>query len=391
LPIDEPVFYRRASDYTDRFLELLETAVTDRLRTSRVGVFMSGGVDSTSLAAMACRVLRRSGGDPEVRAFTTLVRGVADGKERHYAHLVADHLGMPIFYRVPDEEETSLDTGVPPAHTPEPAYDPTRAAGDHEHYRRVASYNRVCFYGEGPDNALEYEWRAYLEYLLRERRYGRLIRDVCSLMVLHRRIPLLSSLPRRLKGRRTPGGWQLRYPEWLNADFERRLELPARWAEWEARVSKETQHPVRPAGYGSFNGVLWEAFFRDYDAELMRAPLEVRHPFVDLRLLRYMLSVPAVPWCREKYLLRRSMRGIIPWVVLRRHKASVSRELELQDVGRRWRLLCFPHLLARFVDIERIAEDKKFTFAPSWRYTYSLSCWLTELEGEQGTLKGEVS
>ena len=53
LPIDEPVFFRRDEDYVDRFKELLDQAVDDRLRTKKICVFMSGGLDSPTLAATA--------------------------------------------------------------------------------------------------------------------------------------------------------------------------------------------------------------------------------------------------------------------------------------------------------------------------------------------------
>src|SRR6185369_11489285 len=61
LPIEEPVFYRRQRDYVAHFQELLRTAVGDRLRVGRVGVFMSGGLDSPSLAATARELLRGRG------------------------------------------------------------------------------------------------------------------------------------------------------------------------------------------------------------------------------------------------------------------------------------------------------------------------------------------
>ena len=48
LPVDEPIQYRRLDDYTDRFKELLRDSVKDRLRTDRVGIFMSGGIDSSA-------------------------------------------------------------------------------------------------------------------------------------------------------------------------------------------------------------------------------------------------------------------------------------------------------------------------------------------------------
>ena len=77
-------------------------------------------------------------------------------------------------------------------------------------------------------------------------------------------------------------------------------------------------------GYGSFHTPRWEALFKSLDAEEMAVPLKVRHPFLDLRLLRYMLAVPAMPWCKEKYLERRAMRGVLPDSVLWRPKLSLT-------------------------------------------------------------------
>ena len=34
LPVDEPIHFRRADDYTDRFTELVQRATRDRLRTA---------------------------------------------------------------------------------------------------------------------------------------------------------------------------------------------------------------------------------------------------------------------------------------------------------------------------------------------------------------------
>ena len=51
-------FIPQVEDYVDRFKELLDQAVDDRLRTKKICVFMSGGLDSPTLAATACRLLR---------------------------------------------------------------------------------------------------------------------------------------------------------------------------------------------------------------------------------------------------------------------------------------------------------------------------------------------
>jgi asparagine synthetase B (glutamine-hydrolysing) len=107
LPIDEPVFFRKDDDYVDRFRELLDQAVDDRLRTKKIGVFMSGGLDSPAMAAAASRILRGRSAACEVRAFTTVIEGF-DGNERHFARMVAEHLGIPIHFR--DLTESVLDS-----------------------------------------------------------------------------------------------------------------------------------------------------------------------------------------------------------------------------------------------------------------------------------------
>ena len=53
LPTEGRVRYRHARDYVDRFSELFRDAVADRVGTSDVGVWASGGLDSTSILATA--------------------------------------------------------------------------------------------------------------------------------------------------------------------------------------------------------------------------------------------------------------------------------------------------------------------------------------------------
>src|SRR5690349_7191750 len=100
VPVDEPVHYARAADYTDRFTELLRRAVRDRTRTRRAAVFMSGGIDSTTLAATALAVLRERPEDFFLQALTCVYDRLIPDAERRYAGLVAEHLRIPITYDV---------------------------------------------------------------------------------------------------------------------------------------------------------------------------------------------------------------------------------------------------------------------------------------------------
>jgi asparagine synthase (glutamine-hydrolysing) len=385
LPVDEPVFFRRSADYVDRFNELVDAAVSDRLRTDRVSLFMSGGLDSTAIAAVASRVFRRQGRPNGVRAFTTIVDGL-DAGEGRFARLVAERLNIAI----------SIDDGGDPAfdpewqtrriHTPSPVRNVAGLVTDTAAYAEMLRHSRVAFYGEGPDNALQYEWQPYMRYLRRRRRFVRVAGDVLRHVRSHRRLPLQSLVPRMLRARRERGRWDLSYPRWLNPELERRFKLRERWTEVQDPPTPDVVHPVRPAAYYSFSGPEWEALFRGFDPEETGFPLDVRHPYVDLRVLRYLLSVPVVPWCRSKHLIRRAMKGVLPEDLLARPKTGLSSDPDYDAANR----LGLPPLspatdFDRFVDVRRVPEvsrssmiDFRADFRPR-----ALNFWLANLDGSR--------
>ncbi len=58
----KPIRFRRDQEYVDAFVDLFDRAVEDSLRSaSPVGIMLSGGLDSTSVAASAARTLARTG------------------------------------------------------------------------------------------------------------------------------------------------------------------------------------------------------------------------------------------------------------------------------------------------------------------------------------------
>ena len=328
MPVDEPVYYKRSSDYVDRFTELLNLAVRERTRTPWIGVFMSGGLDSSTLAATASRLSDRR---PALEAFTAVFDRLIPDEERYYSGLVAQRLGIPIHYRVRDDNVIDPEWSRRPIRTPEPAAYSVARAQELDRYRSLAEHGRVYFYGEGPDNALTYEWQPYLAYLARGRRWTRLTQGIFQHVVAHRRIlPMdtILSYGRRVAGEADEPG----FPPWLDDGFAARTDARARWEAM--RTPSDAPHPVRPAGFRSFASPLWQRVFEATDPGYTEAPVEVRHPYLDLRLLRYMLSVPPLPWCRRKHLMRQAMRNILPEEVLRRDKAPVAGSPVFQTVQR---------------------------------------------------------
>jgi asparagine synthase (glutamine-hydrolysing) len=63
-----------------------------------------------------------------------------------------------------------------------------------------------------------------------------------------------------------------------------------------------------------------------YNPGVTRSPVEVRYPFLDLRIMEYMLAIPSFPWAFQKTLLRAAMTGRLPEKIRRRPKTPLPSE-----------------------------------------------------------------
>jgi asparagine synthase (glutamine-hydrolysing) len=331
LPIDEPIHFRRAADYAERFHELLAEALRDRLRSRRAAVLMSGGVDSPTLAAVSKSVLREDPSPYTLEAITSVYDRLIPDQERRYATLVADHLKIPIRFDVRDDETSIADWERVRIQTPEPVENPPAFAAGLEFMRKVAADRPILLYGEGPDNALRYEWRPYLAHLAATRQIRPLARAIASDFMMHRRVPLLWSLRRIARPPQKEPAYI--WPEWLNPAFAERCGCRERWNVHEALLNASTtEHPTRPGGHHSFAAVVWQELFEECDLTGAMGRAEIRFPYLDLRVLRYLLAVPPVPWCRNKMIIRRAMRTALPRDVLRRPKSGVPGHPDFERV-----------------------------------------------------------
>jgi len=388
MPVDEPQYFSDPDDYTERFRELVRAAVSDRLRTKHVGVFMSGGLDSTTLAFTAVEIMRKRSTPSVPIAFTTVLDGIVDNNEAAFVAMVAKKLQIPVHYH--RMQFGYLDDKL--ESTPEPVGDPLAMQWERRQFSWISSQARMCLYGEGPDNALSYEWRPHLSYLIAQRRLLRLAHDLVFHMLAHRRIPLLPTVFRNLRKKPEVIGLTLHYPTWFETSFESHLDLRGRWNQYMDKRIDLTVHPVHPKAYESFIGPLWAPLFEGFDAANTSAPLVVSHPYVDLRLLRYLLSVPVLPWCRSKYLVRRAMRGALPAAVLQRPKSPLT-----SDPAWEWaRQAALPPLhpsaaLATYVRTDLVSKDLQSPgiFRANLRVR-GLNQWLNHLEAPANLNKRRV-
>jgi asparagine synthase (glutamine-hydrolysing) len=324
LPVEDPILYKRADDYVEQFKDLLRSAVRDRLRTDRVGVFMSGGLDSPALAATAREILAARSSSYDLRAYTFVYDRLIWHDERHYAGLVADALGIPIHFLVADGYGLYERWEQPELHTPEPVHNPIGLALGFDQFAEVKSHCRVMLHGEDPDSAMYYEWQPYVLHLLKTFRWGRLLRDLWWHARFHREAPIWGGLRNRLR-RARPDGRVAAQPNWIRPEI---LKLATSAAAGQGQP--RAVHPFHPVAYNWLTEPSWDALFEGLDAAVTSFPVEVRHPYMDVRVVRYLLAIPRIPWCRSKYLIRRAFHGVLPDAVLRRPKTPLRSDPVLE-------------------------------------------------------------
>ena len=327
------VRYRDNESYVEHFREILSRAVRDRLHTDRVAISMSGGLDSTSLAAIASE-------HAEVAGFTVVYDTLIPDEERHYSDLAAKHLGIPVTHL--NADQYSLFDGE--MDLPEPFLVSALTGQFNELLRLCAGFSSVALTG--------YDGDAFM----------------------HEPAQSIRTRIRRMLRNADP------MPEWIDDDFARRTNLRERWEQfWSSRNEGK-----RPAAMRALNSKIWTSLFEGYDRGATKLNLDVRHPFLDIRLIEYLLSIPTKPWCVNKHILRCAMSNKLPAAVLNREKTGLMGDPALQLVRRasvRW-LDSFevnPQLRA-FVDLTRrrpVAEEKTPDALWSSLRVFALNYWLT--------------
>jgi len=318
-PTDGRIRYRRDEDYIEHFLLLMGAAVRDRIRTDRVGIWLSGGMDSSTVAALA-RETAEADGAPELRAYTVSVEKLMADDEASLARQVAKFLQIPI--RVMQRESLRLvdhsdQAGPIPS---EPIENPF-FAGLYEEYKRIAEDCRVTLSGEGSDNLQYFQMWPYAQDLLRRREWRRFFADGSHFLRV-RPFPWKGIRYRvqRLAGRAD----RPKLPRWIAPDFAKRVDLAARWAKYSA-LPKTPAHPVKPKAHASMSLPQWSRFFELTDPGASHWPVETRYPFLDLRVVNYLLAIPPFPWAFHKRLLRQAMANRLPENICRRPKTPLAK------------------------------------------------------------------
>ena len=264
-----------------------------------------------------------------------------------FRSVVTAHLGVA--QQVIDSEQLNYDPNwrLRPAAHAEPSWAATEPAARGADRQAMAQQAAVWLYGEGPDNALTFEWRVYLRWLVGNRRWWQLLRALISY-----------AATKSIKEWDTTMGRWLGRPQvtWPEPDVS--YIRPAPGNEVAPQAATPAVLTWRPRALNSFRGAQWPFMLETLDTEYASTAIDWRHPFLDLRVLEFMLATPPIPWGRRKRLIRRAMRGRLPQEILERDKTPLHHDL-LAD-----QLRASPPVMPtkgsrieEFVDLERLPAD----------------------------------
>lgn len=309
----EPSRIRGRSDeeLAEEFRSLLEQAVRSRLRASTpVGILMSGGLDSGSLASLASRMLA-----PEALVTISYVFDeLKECDEREYIQTIIDRYGVRSIQIPCDDAWPWRDWESWPRPPNQPEVNPYRLLKERAYRRAHEEGLRVLMPGAFGDNLYcgEEDWLADLfrDGRLREaaRELQRHIRYAGWGATL--RSNYLRRAGRRLLGLRRP---RRSAPAWLTPHSTAFLGDARAWFEpdFEVRDNLLGDHVAQDAAYETFSA--------------SRHGVELRHPYRDRRLVEFVLALPAYQLYNRgyyKYILRRAMRDHLPQPILARLQSS---------------------------------------------------------------------
>lgn len=317
-------------------LELLRRAVRRQLISDvPIGVMLSGGLDSSALTAL----MAEARGDSDFHTFSLAFRRPSFDESK-YARMVARKFGTT--HHVIDVEPGSVWSALrkQAAYIDEPYADgsaiPTfllaRAARDHVTVLLAGEGGDELF--AGYDTHLAFKYReGYLKVPRPARKLlGAAIR---KLPVSHRKLSLEFKLKRFLQAAENDPAashfsWRAVASPELVAELTGSRPDPADLGVELFRRTCAALPPQDPIARLTFLDCLYhlpDDLMIKCDRMTMAFSLEARVPYTDLELVRFVMSLPdsvRFPGRKQKFLLRRAMRGILPPEVINKKKVGLE-------------------------------------------------------------------
>lgn len=318
IPSDLPLIrYKKHTEYLEHFNDIFAKSVADRIRTDRISILMSGGMDSTAIAATTRRLQQENKiSNVNIQAFTAVYDRIMPCQERYYAGIAAKHLDIPIHYICGD----SYTLMRPFVLTTFPLEAETLAFWM-EINKSIALNARVALTGASADNLLAY---SPVIVTLKEVNPLRVILDLYRLKKQYGKMPPLGTgLGSLIRGKSSKNSLMsyFPFPDYFNPIFESNMKLREVWDELYSQKSAN-RHPRHPVAHNFLVGIDWHT--DDMIMESSFTLAEERDPYLDIRLVEFLFSIPSTPWFFRKHILRESMHTMLPKETINRPKTILG-------------------------------------------------------------------
>ena len=339
----------------EEFHDVLGASVRDRLRGPGAAILLSGGLDSSALAVTA----RRTMPGAALHAVTVSWSRMIADDEAALARLVAEATGIPheVWEYSPDEGLL----GGTPFRTPEPVPDPEPRVWRAQ-AARLQALAPVVLIGEDVDALLT---PPTLLSQLRDEGVGRTVRAWRAWRGMTGVRPWIGARRSILALERWRDRRQSRPPNWLRPEIVARHPAPA--------IAAVVPHPTRALAVRSLAQPTWDATCWLEDPGMSGADVVALFPFMDPRVIRFVFSLPAVPWTQRKHLLRRAFVGALPPALLDRAKTPVHGYYDARV--RVWRGLGAPAPLPAPIDAWVDRERWRHVLADATRADDVFAAW----------------
>ena len=313
--------YKNKQEYIDHFLEVFTTAVSDRIRTSSISISMSGGMDSTAIAAITKKIQNKHKVlNTKLNAITATHDYLMQSKEGYYANLVAKYLDIPI-HNVAGDDYPFLQPSIKTTFPIEMGQ-PTLWK-DIE--KKLSKFSCVTLIGSAADELLTY---SSTQLAFKESGVLSTINNTIKLQQLYnKKLPLGIGIRTKLKKWRSSNNGipttNYPYPSWISYDFEKKLDLKIVWnTTWSSLREEPSPYSRKTILQKSLANADWctEDFLMEENFVLT----EKRDPFLDIRMVEFVLALPSLPWLFNKHILRDSMKGLLPDEVRYRPKTPLG-------------------------------------------------------------------
>ena len=323
------VRFAREEDYAERFRELFVEAVRSRLiKRSRVGLLLSGGVDSGSIASTLGSLKEQGHDVPPVDTFSLAFHEQSECDERHLSKIVVERYGLRSHAVTAEGHEPLAGYPAHGPHRDEPfmihyqgLLDTALSASRELGVTHMWSGDRGDVIGgrAGPTYRSHVQRRRWHDLVTALGEHGALTREPAAMIAWRHVVrPLARDIVLRWRAPPRPATAarsDVRCPPWLASGLLERTGV-----RWDASA----EDIAFPTGLPSDRGLRYQHVFTP---KMMRGALWVERahaafgqgfvdPWSDRRLATYVIAIPQVVLNRppgpNKRLTRAAMRGLMP-------------------------------------------------------------------------------